>query len=134
MPKVYLEQFIEDWSKALNISGRWKWSELLTATQSQSVGNIFQELPKLFLFLTKLDFVLLCLPFDISLLPILQLFYHLISVYSIAAYSSTFNFGEERPRCLIIFNNSGVFFVPAIKKKCRNQEMIPNWSRELSIC
>ena len=51
----------------MNISGRWKWSQLLTATQSQSVGNIFQELPKLFLFLTLLDSVQLCLPFVICL-------------------------------------------------------------------
>ena len=67
MPKVYLEQFIDDWSKVLYISGRWKWSELLTATQSQSVGNVFQESPKMFLFLTLLDSVQLCLPFVIFL-------------------------------------------------------------------
>ena len=54
-------------AKFLNIYGRWKWSQLLTATQSQSVGNIFQELPKLFLFLTLLDSVQLCLPFVICL-------------------------------------------------------------------
>ena len=47
------------------------------------------------------DFVGFCT----TVFTICYLFISLLPV----AHSSTFNFGEERPRCLIIFNHSGVF-------------------------